>query len=78
MGSRGGVDDEVHITTYQPTYSVAESLTDAKNKLIRFSETLSKPFYARYNNLTNTVRVDRAVRRAENIQKAAKVTYGKS
>jgi phenylalanine-4-hydroxylase len=66
------------ITTYQPTYFVAESLTDAKNKLIRFSETLSKPFYARYNNLTNTVWVDRAVRRAENIQKAVKVTYGKS
>jgi phenylalanine-4-hydroxylase len=35
------------ITTYQPTYFVAEDLEDAKEKLINFTKELPKPFYAR-------------------------------
>jgi phenylalanine-4-hydroxylase len=67
---------EYPITTYQPTYFVAESLGDAKNKLINFSKTLNKPFYARYNSLTNSIWVDRAVERGENKLRESKVVYG--
>ncbi len=50
------------ITTYQPTYFVAENFMDAKKKMRQFCEKLPKPFYARYNALTESVWVDRAVR----------------
>lgn len=50
------------ITDYQPTYFVAESLADAKVKMRAFCETLQKPFHARYNSLTNSIWVDRAVK----------------
>jgi len=53
------------ITTYQPTYFVAESLSDIKVKLRKFCEDLPKPFHARYNALTGSVWVDRAVRTEE-------------
>lgn len=49
------------ITTYQPTYYVAESLSDAKHKLREFTESLPKPFFARYNPMTRSVWVDRSV-----------------
>ena len=50
------------ITVYQPTYFVAKSLADAKFKMRTFCESLPRPFYARYNALTDTIWVDRAVR----------------
>jgi phenylalanine-4-hydroxylase len=50
------------ICDYQPTYFVASSLIDAKVKMRAFCETLPKPFYARYNTLTNSIWVDRAVK----------------
>jgi phenylalanine-4-hydroxylase len=50
------------ITTYQPKYFVAESLTDAKLKMRAFCEGLQKPFHARYNPLTQSIWVDRAVK----------------
>lgn len=50
------------ITTYQPLYFVAESISDAKLKMRAFCESLQKPFHARYNPLTNTIWVDRAVK----------------
>lgn len=50
------------ITTYQPKYFVANSLADAKAKMRTFCENLPKPFHARYNPLTSSVWVDRAVR----------------
>lgn len=50
------------ITTYQPTYFVAESLSDAKVKMREFCEKLKKPFHARYNPLTESIWVDRAVK----------------
>ena len=49
------------ITTYQPTYYVAEGLSDAKHKLREFTESLPKPFFARYNPMTRSVWVDRSV-----------------
>jgi len=63
------------ITTYQPTYFVAESLCDAKKKMRTFCEQMQKPFYAKYNPLTNTVWVDRAVV-TPSFPPAAKGGYG--
>lgn len=53
---------EYPICSYQPTYFVANSLADAKLKMRAFCETLPRPFYAKYNTLTSSVWVDRAVR----------------
>jgi phenylalanine-4-hydroxylase len=52
------------ITTYQPTYFVAKSLLDAKLKMRAYCGNLPRPFYARYNSLTDGIWVDRAVRLA--------------
>ena len=58
------------ITCYQPTYFVAKSLADAKQQMRTFCEQLPKPFHARYNTLTNSIWVDRAV-------KVDKISYDK-
>jgi phenylalanine-4-hydroxylase len=51
------------ITTYQPIYFVAESLADAKEKMRHFCQnSIKKPFHARYNPITQSIWVDRAVR----------------
>ena len=49
------------ITTYQPTYFVAQNLADAKQRMRKFCESINRPFYARYNSNTQGVWVDRAV-----------------
>ena len=51
------------VTEYQPRYFVAESLQDAKARMRAFCESLPRPFYARYNPATESIWVDRAVRR---------------
>jgi phenylalanine-4-hydroxylase len=51
------------ITEYQPTYFVARSLHDAKLKMQVYCRNLRRPFYARYNPATESIWVDRAVRR---------------
>lgn len=53
---------EFPITTYQPVYFVADSLGDAKQRMRAYSETLQKPFNAKYNNLSESIWVDRAVK----------------
>ena len=57
------------ITTYQPTYFVAKSLTDAKLKMRSYCESLPRPFYARYNTLTDSIWVDRAVKKCSSSPK---------
>eukprot|EP01083_Nonionella_stella_P316431 1147327_1 len=52
------------ITTYQPVYFLAESLQDAKLKMRKYCENLPRPFFALYNSQTETVHIDRPVRRA--------------
>ena len=52
------------ITTYQPVYFLAESLQDAKLKMRKYCEDLPRPFFALYNSQTETVHIDRPVRRA--------------
>ena len=51
------------VTEYQPVYFVAESLQDAKIRMRGFCEALPRPFYARFHPATDSVWVDRAVRR---------------
>jgi phenylalanine-4-hydroxylase len=54
---------EFPITRYQPVYFVADSLQQAKRRMQDFCRTLARPFYARCNPVTESVWVDRAVRR---------------
>eukprot|EP00543_Licmophora_paradoxa_P002484 CAMPEP_0202454932 /NCGR_PEP_ID=MMETSP1360-20130828/12574_1 /ASSEMBLY_ACC=CAM_ASM_000848 /TAXON_ID=515479 /ORGANISM="Licmophora paradoxa, Strain CCMP2313" /LENGTH=292 /DNA_ID=CAMNT_0049074383 /DNA_START=507 /DNA_END=1385 /DNA_ORIENTATION=+ len=56
---------EFPITTYQPVYFLAASLQDAKEKMRRFCEDLPRPFFALYNTQTNSVHIDRPVRRTK-------------
>uniref|UniRef100_A0A7S2SPC8 phenylalanine 4-monooxygenase n=1 Tax=Mucochytrium quahogii TaxID=96639 RepID=A0A7S2SPC8_9STRA len=52
------------ITTYQPTYFVAESLKDAGDKLKMFSEEhIVRPFHVSYLPMSQTIHCDRSVKR---------------
>lgn len=53
------------ITTYQPVYFLADSLQDAKKRMRRFCEDLPRPFFAFHNAQTDTVHIDRPVRRTK-------------
>jgi len=57
-------EQDYPITRYQPRYFVASSLHEAKERMLRFCEALPRPFYARYNPVSERIWVDRAVRRA--------------
>ncbi|KAG5181525.1 simliar to phenylalanine-4-hydroxylase [Tribonema minus] len=52
---------EFPITCYQLRYFVADSLADAKHKMRYYCQTLAKPFHARYNPISQSIWVDRAV-----------------
>lgn len=56
---------EFPITTYQPLYFLADSLADAKNKMRKHCESLPKPFFAQYNSQTETVYIDRQIKRMD-------------
>ena len=49
------------ITDFQPRYFVAKSLQAGKQAMQRFAEQLPRPFYARYNDASQRIWVDRAV-----------------
>ncbi|MGE0624788.1 MAG: hypothetical protein AB7I04_23485 [Pseudomonadales bacterium] len=51
------------ITDFQPAYFVARSLLDARLQMQAYCRALPRPFYARYNGVTQRIWVDRAVRR---------------
>jgi len=53
------------ITTYQPVYFLATSLGDAKQRMREYCEGLQRPFFALHNAQTNTVHIDRPVRRTK-------------
>ncbi|MEM8769486.1 MAG: ACT domain-containing protein [Pseudomonadota bacterium] len=53
------------ITEYQSGYFVAPSLQQAKRRMRSFCRDLPRPFYARYNDTTERIWVDRAVRRQQ-------------
>ena len=56
------------ITDYQPVYFVADSLEDARERMRAHCERLPRPFHARFNAMTDSIWVDRAVRRDEPAQ----------
>ena len=58
---------EFPITTYQPVYFLAESLQDAKHKMRKFCEDLPRPFFAMHNPHTDTIQIDRPVRRTKGV-----------
>lgn len=62
---RVACNQEYPITKYQPIYFVADSLEAAKKSMIDYCRSLSRPFHARLNPLTNSIWVDRAVDREE-------------
>ena len=47
------------ITTYQPIYFVADSLTSAKEKMRSYCDTLPKPFYSKYNVTDGTISIEK-------------------
>eukprot|EP00934_Nitzschia_sp_Nitz4_P005732 Nitzschia sp. Nitz4//scaffold106_size73319//44724//46217//NITZ4_005739-RA/size73319-augustus-gene-0.4-mRNA-1//1//CDS//3329532529//5722//frame0 len=53
------------ITTYQPVYFVASSLSDAKQRMREYCEGLQRPFFALHNAQTDTIFIDRPVRRTK-------------
>lgn len=56
---------EFPITTYQPVYFVASSLGDAKQRMREYCEGLQRPFFALHNSQTNSIHIDRPVRRSK-------------
>jgi phenylalanine-4-hydroxylase len=54
---------EFPITKYQPLYFLAQSLHDAKVQMRCYCENLPRPFFAQHNPHTETVYIDRPVRR---------------
>lgn len=61
---------EFPITSYQPTYFLAESLADVKIRMRRYCEDLPRPFFAQHNAQTNTIFIDRPVARTKGVPKA--------
>ncbi len=53
------------ITTYQPIYFLADSLQSGKKAMRKFCEELPRPFFAQYNSQTDTVYIDRPVKRVK-------------
>lgn len=54
-------DTKYPITTFQPTYFVASSLADAKQKMRQFADELPRPFRARFNPMSGSIWVDRQI-----------------
>jgi len=61
-----GVQD-YPITEYQPIYYVAESFQDAKDKLMKYAETIPRPFGVRYNPYTLNVEILESKQQLENL-----------
>ena len=47
------------ITTYQPLYFCAESLSDAKIQLDTFCDLLNRPFHPQYDPFTESIMVSK-------------------
>ena len=58
---------EFPITSYQPTYFLAESLEEAKTQMRRYCEDLPRPFFAQHNAQTDTIHIDRPVVRTKGV-----------
>lgn len=51
------------ITTYQPQYFTATSLAEAKFEVMKFCDTLKRPFFCRYDPFSQRIKVTRSVLR---------------
>jgi phenylalanine-4-hydroxylase len=69
---------EFPITTYQPIYYVSEGLNGMKKKMLEYSEALEKPFHCRYQPLTQSIWVDRAIKRDQFEEKVVDELWDKS
>jgi len=58
------------ITTYQPQYFASASLVDAKEEVMRFCDTLSRPFFCRYDPFSQRIKVTRSIQRSESTSTA--------
>ena len=58
---------EFPITTYQPVYFLAGSLSDAKQRMREYCEGLQRPFFALHNAHTDSIYIDRPVRRTKGV-----------
>ncbi|KAI7862048.1 Biopterin-dependent aromatic amino acid hydroxylase-domain-containing protein [Spinellus fusiger] len=60
------------VTEYQPVYFLAESFRDAQEKVRQFASKMKRPFFLRYNALTQSIEVldnkDKLIRFARNIR----------
>eukprot|EP00455_Lapot_gusevi_P009433 TRINITY_DN1421_c0_g1_i1.p1 TRINITY_DN1421_c0_g1~~TRINITY_DN1421_c0_g1_i1.p1 ORF type:complete len:431 (-),score=173.00 TRINITY_DN1421_c0_g1_i1:215-1507(-) len=50
------------ITSYQPLYYMAKSFEEAKQRMREFSDAMERPFYVRYNALSQSLQVDRNIK----------------
>jgi phenylalanine-4-hydroxylase len=51
------------ITTYQPLYFTSPSLGDAKEEVVRYCDTLTRPFFCRYDPFSHRIKVTRSIER---------------
>jgi len=51
------------ITTYQPQYFASPSLGDAKEEVVRYCDTLTRPFFCRYDPFSHRIKVTRSIER---------------
>jgi phenylalanine-4-hydroxylase len=52
------------ISTYQPQYFASPTLQDAKDEVVKFCDTLNKPFFCRYDPFSQRIKVTRSIVRA--------------
>lgn len=60
-------DTQFPITTFQPKFFAGDSLEHVKREVEKFCETLTRPFFPRYDPLTETIKVTRAITRAKRV-----------
>ncbi|CAD5214847.1 unnamed protein product [Bursaphelenchus xylophilus] len=65
------------ITEYQPKYFIAESFSDAKNKLTSWASTIRRPFQVRYNPYTQRVEILDSVPAVQSLVKDIKSQMAK-
>lgn len=56
-------DEPYPITTYQPQYFASPSLAAAKDEVVRFCDSISKPFFCRYDPFSQRIKVTRSIKR---------------
>jgi len=63
-------ESDYPITTYQPTYFVAESFVSAKEKIMEWIGQLKRPFGIRYNPFTQSVEILDSPKKLVNVVKS--------